>query len=101
SDVVDVMGDLTQHIGYTVGKQVEKDLCSNFNAFTGGTVGTGGSALTWADVYRARARLAAASVPGPYTLVLHEYQYYDLATAANIASLSLGGPLRVRNEIQS
>lgn len=101
SDVVDVMADLTQHIGYTVGKQVESNLCSNFSAFTGGTVGTAGNALAWADVYKARARLAAASVPGPYTLVLHEYQYYDLATAANVAALSVAGPLRIRDEIQS
>ena len=101
SDDVDILADLAQHIGYTIFRQIEEDLVSHFDSFTGGTVGTGGAALTWADVYAARARLAAANVPPPYNLVLAEYQYYDLATAANIAAITSAAPLRVRDDIQS
>ena len=101
SDDVDVLADLSQHIGYTIFNQIEADLLTHFDDFTGGTIGTSGQALTWSHIYAARARLAAANVPPPYNLVLSEYQYYDLATAANIASLSAAAPLRVRDEIQS
>ena len=100
-DVVDIMADLSQHIGYTIFKQVEADLAGLFSSFTGGTVGTGGSALGWDTIYKARARLAAAAIPAPYNLVLHEYQWFDLATAANVAGLSNAAPLQIRDEIQS
>jgi hypothetical protein len=101
SDDVDVLADLAQHIGYTIFQQIEADLLGHFANFTGGSIGTASQPLTWAHVYAARARLAAANVPPPYNLVLSEYQYYDLATAANIASITAGAPLRVRDEIQS
>lgn len=101
SDDVDILADLSQHIGYTIFRQIEEDLVGHFENFTGGSVGTGGAPLTWARIYAGRARLAAANVPPPYNLVLSEYQYYDLATAANLAGLSAAAPLRVRDEIQS
>lgn len=101
SDDVDVLADLSQHIGYTIFQQIEQDLLSHFADFTGGSIGTASNPLTWGHIYAARARLAAANVPPPYNLVLSEYQYYDLATAANIASLTAAAPLRVRDEIQS
>lgn len=101
SDDVDVLADLAQHIGYTIFQQIESDLLSHFANLTGGSVGTASQPLSWGHVYAARARLAAANVPPPYNLVLSEYQYYDLATAANIASITAGAPLRVRDEIQS
>ncbi|RMG80836.1 MAG: hypothetical protein D6712_17365 [Chloroflexi bacterium] len=100
SDDVDVIADLTQHVSYTVFKQVEDDLVSTFASFTGGTVGAAGSALTWSRVFEARAILAANRVPPPYNLVLSEYQWLDLASAANIAALSAPAPLRIRDDIQ-
>jgi len=101
SDDVDVLADLAQHIGYTIFRQVESDLLSHFASFTGGTIGAASEPLTWAKVYAARALLAGANVPPPYHLVLSEYQYYALATAANIAALTAAAPLRVRDDIQS
>lgn len=101
TDDVQVMADLAQHVGYTIGKQVETHLLTAFSSFTGGTIGGGGSTLTWAMIYKARAILSAAGVPGPYNVVLHEYSYLQLANAANIAGIANAGPLTVRNDIQS
>lgn len=101
SDDVDVLADLAQHIGYTIFQQVETDLIAHFDDFTGGTIGAASEPLTWAKVYAARALLAGNNVPPPYNLVLSEYQYYDLATAANIAAITSAAPLRVRDDIQS
>lgn len=101
SDDVDVMADLSRHIGYTIFKQIETDLAGNFSSFTGGTIDNTGGTLTWQNIYNGRALLAAAAVPPPYNVVLHEYQWLDLATAANIAGIANAGPLRIRDEIQS
>lgn len=106
TDTENVMFDAAEKIGYEMGKQMEKDLLADIANFTGGSVGTANSALTWADLYNGRARLAAAGVPGPYVVVLHEWQWLDLATAANIAALTAtaagaAAPLSVRNDIQS
>ncbi len=100
-DVMDLMADLVDHIRFTVWSQVETDLAGLLDDFTAGTVGTAGSAISWSTIYSARARLAATGVPGPYNVVLHEYQYYDLATAANVAGLANAAPLRIRDDIQN
>lgn len=101
SDDVDLLADLAQHIGYTIFRQIETDLLGNFASFTGTPVGAVSTRLTWETVYKARAELANAAVPPPYNLVISEYQYYDLATAANLAGLSAPAPLRIRNDIVS
>ncbi|GIW60726.1 MAG: hypothetical protein KatS3mg087_1792 [Patescibacteria group bacterium] len=100
SDIVDVLADLSQHIGYTVFSKVESDLASLFNGFTAGTIGAASTALTWSHIFQARAVLAANRVPSPYNLVLSEYQWLDLASAANVAALSAPAPLRIRDDIQ-
>lgn len=101
SDDVDVLADLAQHIGYTIFRQIETDLLADFASLAGGSVGTFGQRLSWEDVYKARAALAKAAVPPPYNLVISEYQYYDLATSANIVNMNGPAPLRVRDDIQS
>lgn len=101
SDDADVMTDLAQHIGYTIFKQVESDLVGNFGSLTGGTIDNTGGTLTWQNIYNGRALLAAAAIPPPYHVVIHEYQWLDLATAANIASIGQAGSLRIRDDIQS
>ena len=100
-DVMDVMADLTEHINYSVFRQVEAHLLAAMGSITGGTVGAAGSILTWTHVYNGRAILRNAGVPGPYNVVLHEYSYLKLATVANIAGLSLPAPLKIRDDIQN
>lgn len=101
SDDVDVMTDLSQHIGYTVFKQVEAHLAATFSSLTAGTIGSAGSAMSWTTLYQARSVLAAGAIPPPYNVVLHEYQWLDLALAANIAGAATSGPMRFRDDIQS
>lgn len=100
-DDADILADAAREIGYQMGAHVESKLLADMANFTGGTVGSAGAALTWANVYEARARLAANRVPGPYNVVLHEYQWLDLAAAANIAATSVGHSMQIRNDIQS
>jgi hypothetical protein len=101
SDPEDTAADIAEKVGYEIFLQIEKDLLGDMASFTGGTVGFAGSALNWGRVYAARAKLAASAIPGPYVCVLHEYQYYQLATAANIVGVANAAPLKVRDDIQS
>lgn len=96
-----VLADAAMEIGYQMGKHIESKLLADMANFTGGSVGTAGQALSWSDVYSGRARLAAAHVPGPYNVVLHEYQWLDLATAANIAASTVAHSMQFRDTIQS
>lgn len=105
SDTEDILADAAEKIGYEMGKKLEVDLLTDFGNLTGGYVGSAGSSLTWQNIYEGRTRLAAAGVPAPYNVVLHEYQWHDLATAANIVSIAstsagAAAPLTVRNDIQ-
>lgn len=101
SDTEDAFADAAMKIGYEIGKQLELHLLGDFGNLTGGSVGTAGNPLTWTDIYAGRSTLAAAGIPGPYNVVLHEFQYHDLAVAANIAGLASPANLQLRNEIQS
>lgn len=101
SDPEDVAADIAEKVGFEMFKQVETDLLGDFASLTGGTVGAAGSALSWARIFAARAKLAGTNIPGPYVCVLHEYHWYTLATAANLAGLANAAPLRVRDDIQS
>lgn len=60
-----------------------------FSTFTGGTVGTAGGTLTWDNIFRARAYLAAAHAPLPYYAVIRpEHSYYLLSAASGVPTLT-------------
>lgn len=101
TDNENVLAAAAQKIGYEMGKNLEVALLNDIQKFTGGQVGTANAALTWADIYNGRARLAAAGVPAPYSVVLHEWQWLDLATAANIVASGVNHSMKIRDEIQS
>lgn len=105
TDNENIIADAGKFIGYTMGKQLELDLLTDMQSFSGGLIDKSGAALTWADIYKARARLAGTAVPAPYTLVLSEYQWLDLASAANIAATGIATSsqpvLKIRDDIQS
>lgn len=98
---IDVIADAGEVIGYSVFKQVEAHLVAQLGSLTAGTVGTAGSALTWQIIYNARSILAYNNVPSPYSVVLPEYAWSDLANVANIVGSSNAFQLRIRDEIQS
>lgn len=88
SDPFSVRNDAAQDLGGAMATKIETDLIGQFSNFTGGTVGTAGSALTWAYLFAMEARLKAQKAPYPYFTVVHPYQWYNLAKAASVASSS-------------
>lgn len=101
SDDANIVADAARSLGYMMSKKMETDLMAQFPNLTGGLVNKANASLLWSDIYAARTALAMAAVPAPYTVVLHELQWHDLATAANIAGSSLQPLLTVRDDIQS
>lgn len=78
SDPFGVTRDAGQDLGRLVGVAVDKALAGLFSSLTGGTVGSAGGTLTWANILRAHAYCAAAIAPGPYAVVLRPEQWYYL-----------------------
>lgn len=85
TDPQNAYADLSVELGNAMADKVESDLLGNFSSFTGGTVGTAGSALTWGRLFAARTVLKAAKVPGPYFAVLHENAWHELAKSVSLA----------------
>jgi len=86
--------DAGRHLGQTMAATVDTLLVGLFSTFTGGTVGTGGGTLTWANILRAQAYLRANKIFGSYSCVLRPEQWYYLT------SLTSGVPqLMINNSI--
>lgn len=88
SDPFSVRNDAAQDLGQAMATKMETDLIGSFSSFTGGTVGTAGSALTWSYLFAMEAQLKARKAPYPYFTVVHPYQWFNLAKAASVASSS-------------
>lgn len=71
------------HLGNTLAAAVDTQLAGLFSSLTGGTAGTAGGTLTWANVFRAQAYIRTQKVAGPYTCVLHPVQWYYLTSASS------------------
>lgn len=93
-----VMSDAMVDIGYTIGKKVETDVFANFPNLSGGQVGATNAAMSMSNIYNARAILESMAVPGPYTVVLHSFQWLDIFN--DYVSLSNAAPLNIRNDVQ-
>jgi hypothetical protein len=88
SDPFSVRNDAAQDLGGAMATKIETDLIGQFSNFTGGTVGTAGSVMTWSYLFAMEAQLKAQKAPYPYFTVIHPYQWYNLAKAASVASSS-------------
>src|SRR5688572_3797367 len=86
SDPFGVRNDAAQDMGLAMATKIEQDLIGNFSSFTGGTVGTAGSVITWSYLMAMEAVLKANKAPYPYFTVMHPYQWFNLAKAASVAS---------------
>lgn len=71
------------HLGNTLASSVDTQLAGLFSSLTGGTVGTAGGTLTWANVFLAQAKMRTNKLAGPYTCVLHPVQWYYLTSASS------------------
>lgn len=83
TDPIGVQADAARYLGGLAGEHIDTNLVSLFSSFTGGTVGTAGGTLTWANVLRAQAYLRTNKVTGRYACVLHPVQWYYLTSAAS------------------
>jgi len=88
SDPFAVRNDASQDMGLAMSTKIETDLLGVIPSFTGGTVGTSGSTITWGHVFAMEAQLRAQKAPYPYFMVMHPYQWQPLAKAASVASSS-------------
>jgi hypothetical protein len=77
-----------------IAKKVNSDLLGDLASMTGGTVGSAGTTITWGHVYAAlaQAEVATKQTVDRYNLVLHTYQWHQLAKAAAVASTVTNAP---------
>jgi hypothetical protein len=92
SDPFGVQRDASADLGRVFGVKVDSDLVGNFSSFTGGTVGTAGGTLTWANVQRAAAYLRANYAPGSYICVLRPEHWYYLTSASSGVPTLMNSP---------
>jgi hypothetical protein len=94
SDPANAQREAGIYLGETAAAKIDTDLVGLFTSLTGGTVGSAGGTLTWANVLRAQAYIRTAKVSGPYTCILHPVQWYYLT------SVTSGAPqLMINNSI--
>ncbi len=83
--------DAATELGAAARDRIETDLLGTFTSFTGGTMGTAGSAVTWGQVFAAAtvSRTNSKNRSMPLYCVLHEYQWHALAKATSVAGITL------------
>lgn len=74
-----LMQDASQEMGASMAEKIDTDLTSVFVDFTQ-SVGTAGSALTFANLAAGISILRARHAMGAINIVLHPYQYHDIFT---------------------
>jgi len=80
SDPFQVQADASNDLGQLMGEKVDTLLVGKFSSLTGGTVGSAGSTLTWANFLASITYLRNAFAPQPYVCVLPPGQWYHLAS---------------------
>jgi hypothetical protein len=88
SDPFSVRADASRDLGEAAATKIDTDLIGKFSSFTGGTVGTAGSAITWGHLFAGEAQLKTQKAPFPYIFVCNPSQWQVLAKAASVASSS-------------
>ena len=83
--------DAATELGAAARDKIETDLIGKFTSFTGGTMGTAGSAITWGQVFAGATvvRTNSKNRSMPLYCVLHEYQWHTLAKANSVAGITL------------
>ena len=91
--------DAARELGVAMAQSIENNLISTFTSLTGGTIGAGGSALTWGYFIAAMTTLRAQNAPLPYFCVLSPYQYHALAKSASIAGATTSAAPNFADEV--
>lgn len=79
TDDAPVYADAVMQLGYAAGRQVEEDLLGLFSSLGLAELGARGSAFSMDHAFEARALLNARAIPGGRAMVIHPYQYLDIA----------------------
>lgn len=79
SDWSGVQRDAATDLGQLAAVQMDTDLVGLFDNVTGGTVGTAGGTITWANFLNSINKLRTAFAPQPYICVLAPGHWYHLA----------------------
>lgn len=88
SDPFRVTADAGRDLGELYAVGVDTNLVGLFSSMTAGTVGATVTALAWGtSILKAQALIRAQKAPGPYEVVLHPNQWYDLAASTSVPSL--------------
>jgi hypothetical protein len=87
-----IRGDAALALAQGVAEKIDTDILAGGTEFTGGSLGANGTSMTWGYAMAAEARLIAAGVPRPHYLVLHPYQWNDLAVAVAPAATVTNAP---------
>lgn len=90
SDPFRVTADAGRDLGELYAVGVDTNLCGTaiFANLTAGTVGATVTALAWGtSILKAQALLRAQKAAGPYEVVLHPNQWYDLASSTSVPTL--------------
>jgi hypothetical protein len=74
-----VQRDAASDLGNMIAEKVDTDIVTLFASLTGGTVGTAGGTITWANVFNAITKLRVQLAPAPYIAVVRPEQWYYLA----------------------
>lgn len=85
TDPFGARNDASMELGMSMAQKIETDLLGHFGSFTGGTVGTAGSANAWSYFFAAESILRAQNAPFPYVAVMHPYHWHHLAKAVSVA----------------
>lgn len=101
TDPFSVRSDAATDLGQAVATKMDTDLVGLFSSFTGGTVGTAGSAITWGHLFAAEAQLKTQMAPYPYIFVCNPSQWQVLAKAASVASSATNAADSLKEAVNS
>lgn len=92
SDPLNVMADAAEELGASAAKEMNDKLLGTFSSFTGGTIGSAGSTISWSKFFAMKSLLKAKKARPPYFFVCHTYQWHILATSASTSGVDVTQP---------
>jgi len=92
SDFNNVQRDASTDLGQLVAVKMDTDLVGNFSSLTGGTVGSAGGTVTWANVFASVTYLRKNFAPQPYVCVLRPEHWYFLANTVGAGQTVTNAP---------
>ncbi len=90
--------DAGDDLGLAMAQKIDTDLTSTYTNFTQ-SIGTAGTAPTFARLFAAQAKLKHAGVSGPFWCVLHEYVWFTLSQSVSLEQTMKNTPEVLREEL--